>query len=463
MSYRQPNKQQPQNPSKNGSPAVQGPQQGQQQKQPFPSWVSMSQQQLQTLQYLQSQPSLLPQQQQILNQLQAQFRYMQQQQAQQRQQQLQQQQQQLQQRQQQDQNDLLNELQNKDLGSVSDKELEALISQQDIGSFAESLLKEMQADGGDISDADKDAEPEEKPQVVEAGMKVSSLDIPTEVETVKHAKHRQLKLHTGMSAKEIVRSCENIVASGARFNHCTSLLPESHPPPGPPENPPASLSKEQLLPPTPSVYLDNKKDAFSVKLQDFCLQNPITVVRGIAGALKLDLGLFSTKTLQEEFPDHKIEVKTQQKQSPDENVDLATLKPVWTCPATKSLSTLGKFAQYQTAMFQENLKGELEKPGSSAAEKEAARKQKLKAMSKPGSTTIKYASVVELSETQKFRQQHTELMKLPVWLRAVSAGNMLSHLGRQIPGGEHRPSSHESSMCQNSSASGTFQLLLHQH
>jgi hypothetical protein len=40
--------------------------------------------------------------------------------------------------------DLLSDLQNKDLGSVSDKELEDLISQQDIGSFAESLLKQIQ-------------------------------------------------------------------------------------------------------------------------------------------------------------------------------------------------------------------------------------------------------------------------------------------------------------------------------
>merc|ERR1719479_805204 len=61
--------------------------------------------------------------------------------------------------------DILNDLQNKDLNSIGDKELEALISQQDIGSFAESLLKEIQADTGgdgldlgadDIKDEDRD-------------------------------------------------------------------------------------------------------------------------------------------------------------------------------------------------------------------------------------------------------------------------------------------------------------------
>ena len=110
----------------------------------------LTQQQLATLQFLQNQPSLAPHQQQLLHQLQAQARVMQQHQQAARQQQQRQQydalQQQQQQQQQQSQNvtDLLSDLQNKDLGSVSDKELEDLISQQDIGSFAESLLKQIQ-------------------------------------------------------------------------------------------------------------------------------------------------------------------------------------------------------------------------------------------------------------------------------------------------------------------------------
>ncbi len=81
------------------------------------------------------------------------------------------------------------------------------------------------------------------------------------------------------------------------------------------------LTKEQLLPPTPSVYLENKKDACSPQLQEFCLQHPITVVRGFAAALKLDLGLFSTKQLVEAHPEHPVHVRTQIKQSSDENWD----------------------------------------------------------------------------------------------------------------------------------------------
>ena len=59
----------------------------------------------------------------------------------------------MQQQQQQQQNDeasLLSELANKDIGDVSDQDLQSLLSEQDLGSFAESLLKQIQGDMGDI-------------------------------------------------------------------------------------------------------------------------------------------------------------------------------------------------------------------------------------------------------------------------------------------------------------------------
>lgn len=59
------------------------------------------------------------------------------------------------------------------------------------------------------------------------------------------------------------------------------------PPPTPPEIPTVRLSREQLQPPTPSVFLDNKKQAFSPQLQEFCLKHPIAVIRQLASALKL--------------------------------------------------------------------------------------------------------------------------------------------------------------------------------
>lgn len=66
-----------------------------------------------------------------------------------------------------------------------------------------------------------------------------------------------------------------------------SILANDAPPPSPPDCPPQRLTREQLLPPTPSVHLENKKHAFSPQLQEFCLKHPIAVVRGLAAALKL--------------------------------------------------------------------------------------------------------------------------------------------------------------------------------
>lgn len=65
-----------------------------------------------------------------------------------------------------------------------------------------------------------------------------------------------------------------------------SVLFSDAPPPSPPDCPPQRLTREQLLPPTPSVQCD-KKYAFSPQLQEFCLKHPIAVVRGIAAVLKL--------------------------------------------------------------------------------------------------------------------------------------------------------------------------------
>lgn len=72
-----------------------------------------------------------------------------------------------------------------------------------------------------------------------------------------------------------------------------SILSCDAPPPSPPDCPPQRLMREQLLPPTPSVHLDNKKHAFSPQLQEFCLKHPIAVVRGMATVLKL--GKFSIR------------------------------------------------------------------------------------------------------------------------------------------------------------------------
>lgn len=162
------------------------------------------------------------------------------------------------------------------------------------------------------------------------------------------------KFSIQMDSKQLIAAVKNLSLEEPP-PHC-SVLHINAPPPSPPDCPPQRLTREQLLPPTPSVHLENKKHAFSPQLQEFCLKHPIAVVRGLAGALKLDLGLFSTKTLVEANPDHSVEVRTQVHQSPDENWDASQAKRVWACISHRSHTTIAKYAQYQASSFQDSLK-----------------------------------------------------------------------------------------------------------
>merc|ERR1712018_93303 len=161
-------------------------------------------------------------------------------------------------------------------------------------------------------------------------MEIDHLDIPTTVDIVQQESYHAPELTIKMTAEEVSEVCSKSVPKNGRIP--SSILSEDQMPPTPPDRPSIKLSKEQLLPPTPSVYLDNKKDAFSPQLQEFCLQHPITVVRGIAAALKMDCGLFSTKALLETNPGQSIELKNQLR--PD-SVCLDG-KTSWKCPTTSA-------------------------------------------------------------------------------------------------------------------------------
>ncbi|XP_030079040.1 lysine-specific demethylase 6A isoform X2 [Drosophila hydei] len=222
-----------------------------------------------------------------------------------------------------------------------------------------------------------------------------------------------------------------------------TVLLRSAPPPAPPDCPPQKLSREQLLPPTPSVHLENKKNAFSPQLQEFCLKHPIAVVRGLAGALKLDLGLFSTKTLVEANPDHSVEVRTQVNQSPDENWDISQAKRVWACISHRSHTTIAKYAQYQASSFQDSLKDEGDK-GSAGSQvmsdsdsKDSVSNSNInlkRKKPKNGSKMLRFGTNVDLSDERKWKPQLSELQKLPAFARVISAANMLSHVGHVILG-----------------------------
>ncbi|XP_029436340.1 lysine-specific demethylase 6B [Rhinatrema bivittatum] len=235
------------------------------------------------------------------------------------------------------------------------------------------------------------------------------------------------------TAAEIVRASKNAKVKG-KFKE-SYLLPSMSVKPQIRSD--DTLPREKLNPPTPSIYLESKRDAFSPVLLQFCTdpKNPITVIRGLAGSLRLNLGLFSTKTLVEANGDHCVEVRTQVQQPSDENWDLSGSKQVWPCESSRSHTTISKYAQYQASSFQESLQEE--KDSEDDETNEAGNKTET-----PSSTNsdqkpphiIKFGTNIDLSDPKRWKPQLQELLKLPAFMRVTSNGNMLSHVGHTILG-----------------------------
>ena len=242
-----------------------------------------------------------------------------------------------------------------------------------------------------------------------------------------------------MTATQITDSIKGIGKTG-RID--SNILFDDGKPPEPPTAPYPPISKDKLLPSTPSVFLENKKEAFSPALQEFCLNNPIAVVRGLANVLRLDLGLFSTKSLVEANPEHKIEVRKQLKQPSDENWDPEKRSLVWRCESHRSYTTVAQYAQYQASSFQDSLREEKEKALGITREQTSDSDSSSSAPSKGKKgkkdtglfPKVKFGTNLDLSDEKKWKPQLQELTKLPAFARVVSAGNMLSHVGHMILG-----------------------------
>ncbi|XP_008575309.1 PREDICTED: lysine-specific demethylase 6A-like isoform X15 [Galeopterus variegatus] len=237
------------------------------------------------------------------------------------------------------------------------------------------------------------------------------------------------------SSTEVLKACRNLGKNGLSSSH---ILLDKCPPPRPPTSPYPPLPKDKLNPPTPSIYLENKRDAFFPPLHRFCTnpRNPVTVIRGLAGALKLDLGLFSTKTLVEANNEHMVEVRTQLLQPADENWDPTGTKKIWRCESNRSHTTIAKYAQYQASSFQESLREENDKrmQRKDYSDNESVSSDNSGRRRKGPFKTIKFGTSIDLSDNKKWKLQLHELTKLPAFVRVVSAGNLLSHVGHTIPG-----------------------------
>uniref|UniRef100_A0A5S6JYP7 Lysine-specific demethylase 6B n=1 Tax=Xenopus tropicalis TaxID=8364 RepID=A0A5S6JYP7_XENTR len=264
-------------------------------------------------------------------------------------------------------------------------------------------------------------------------IKVESGDRETFIASeVEERRLQASELTINNTAAEIVRATSMVLKGKFKESY---LLPSMSvkPPLGTEQN----LPREKLNPPTPSIYLESKRDAFSPILLQFCTdpKNPITVIRGLAGSLRLNLGLFSTKTLVDANGEHMVEVRTQVQQPSDENWDPSGTRQIWHCESSRSHTTIAKYAQYQASSFQESLQEDKESDDDS---------------NEPDSTTetpppstnpehktpqiIKFGTNIDLSDPKRWKPQLQELQKLPSFMRVTSNANMLSHVGHTILG-----------------------------
>jgi len=230
-----------------------------------------------------------------------------------------------------------------------------------------------------------------------------------------------------MTASEILEECDRVGPPKDGIVP-TSLLPDT-PMPKRRVNLP-KLSAAQLLPATPCVHVKTRSEAFSPQLLEWCLQRPITVIRGLPQVCDMDLSLYTTKSLVETHPNHPVEIRSQLEQSSDENWDPSLKDQVWYCTSSRSHTTISKYAEYLSTSYKEAK----EKLGS-----EFSVNPKLDLKTDPDTglpvrRTIKFGTNCDLSDEKKWGRQIEELMKLPCWLKVVSAGNMLSHVGHQILG-----------------------------
>ena len=145
--------------------------------------------------------------------------------------------------------------------NVSDNELESLLSQQDIGSFAENLLKQFQEQIGDLGeenavkndpDAAKSGSNDVKPDTAALNsdkpkteleraaelmdqMDIDHLDIPTTVDVVQVETYHPPEVSIKMTAEEMAEICSKSVPKNGRIP--SSILSEDAAPPTPPERP----------------------------------------------------------------------------------------------------------------------------------------------------------------------------------------------------------------------------------
>lgn len=234
---------------------------------------------------------------------------------------------------------------------------------------------------------------------------------------------------------------------------------------------------QEMSPKTITVNITSPREAISQALPSFCNDPRVThtVIRGLTHQLKIDLGLFSTKSLIEKVPNHKIEIRTQSKQLPEENYNQEGTKKCWPCYSTYAYSTVKEYGEYQAKTLQKAFLKEDDFKKNYRLHKKRVTKQSKRdyglyangslmefdvkgykngvaqaELDKPENynpieddgldhlpkkfTQIRFGTNVDLADATIFKEELEELRKLPSFLRVIDPQNMLSHIGYDIYG-----------------------------
>uniref|UniRef100_A0AC34GR05 JmjC domain-containing protein n=1 Tax=Panagrolaimus sp. ES5 TaxID=591445 RepID=A0AC34GR05_9BILA len=203
-----------------------------------------------------------------------------------------------------------------------------------------------------------------------------------------------------ITANEVLSKCQQRLSNPEAFSQ---IFDESCPPPRPdiiPLKQRPSMDKLGLK--TPLIKVEKPSEAHSIELQNFCYKSPIALIRGLTTALKMDLSLFSTKSMTETQPDYSVEVRTQYRMPGDINVDQLG-QPSWQCYSTRSYTNIGRYGVYQAESFRHSLKEETERlRAAGTGSKYAIAAAKAQAEGTPLgtiATTAPVASLLSLSST----------------------------------------------------------------
>uniref|UniRef100_K7FUK6 Lysine-specific demethylase 6B n=1 Tax=Pelodiscus sinensis TaxID=13735 RepID=K7FUK6_PELSI len=196
------------------------------------------------------------------------------------------------------------------------------------------------------------------------------------------------------------------------------------------------LPRDKLNPPTPSIYLESKRDAFSPVLLQFCTdpKNPITVIRGLAGSLRLKVGGTGCSRQCVAWG-AGVGVWGEALKVGCRRWDLRDGRDVWPCVAFhRERALVDSYEEWGRGVLLRDMQEDKESDEEGDEPDSTTETPPSSSADQKSHQIIKFGTNIDLSDAKRWKPQLQELLKLPAFMRVTSTGNMLSHVGHTILG-----------------------------